>query len=260
MPDPSNTQEKIIIAKRKCLKRTTREQLNCSINTKGPWKIIYPLQFAQEPGQTNALKAILNFFITIVLTIASWCLGILKKEIIQLVETFLVLGGTAGGVTYGVIIQPQINSYNETTTMMPAIGNMFKMIPWPEDGCFEYLTCAEFNCWELACLPTCSQRLEKECPPNCTPYSWFVYCYLLPCNAKPGAVRWYISLYSNSFKRIQNGKLEHHADKLNRVVMAEAELGHYHYHQKMSIMYLLLNIFCIGTALVAAVTSIKKSI
>ena len=42
--------------------------------------------------------------------------------------------------------------------------------------------------------------------------------------------------------------------------MAEAELGHYHYHQKMSIMYLLLNIFCIGTALVAAVTSIKKSI
>ena len=168
MPDPSN---KIIIAKRKCLKGTTREQLNCSINTKGPWKKICTLQFAQEPGQTNALKAILNFFITIVLTIASWCLGILKKEIIQLVETFLVLGGTAGGVTYGVIIQPQINSYNETTTMMPAIGNMFKMIPWPEDGCFEYPTCAEFNCWELACLPTCTQRLEKECPDNCTPYS-----------------------------------------------------------------------------------------
>ena len=40
--------------------------------------------------------------------------------------------------------------------------------------------------------------------------------------------------------------------------MAEAELGHYHYHQKMSIMYLLLNLFCIGTALVAAVTHSKS--
>ena len=168
MPDPSN---KIIIAKRKCLKGTTREQLNCSINTKGPWKKICTLQFAQEPGQTNALKAILNFFITIVLTIASWCLGTLKKRNNSAHGDIPSVGWDSKRLYVWFIIQPQINSYNETTTMMPAIGNMFKMIPWPEDGCFEYPTCAEFNCWELACLPTCSQRLEKECPDNCTPYS-----------------------------------------------------------------------------------------
>ena len=52
------------------------------------------LQDAQEPGQTNALKAILNFFITIVLNIASWCLGILKKEIIQTVRTMSTVPNT----------------------------------------------------------------------------------------------------------------------------------------------------------------------
>ena len=60
---------------------------------------------------------------------------------------------------YG-IIQPQINSYKETISMMPAFGKpMSKMIPWPENGYPIQPTCAEFNCSGLACLPLSALRL-----------------------------------------------------------------------------------------------------